>query len=179
MHPAKKAIKIIQSWKTVGQLGECRTKGNWSGGHSRRTSTAPFMGLFSVFLFFLAKDTLKTQMFESQLQVCSIADYYESPLSSISERPFVLWLSPSRLSTIGVDMPQTVAWLCLWQDGYSAQIKWLTSSESLLVCKHCSVLLSALAPPECPSGMEAAGRQGLFWIFNIQNNITASLVPGI
>lgn len=123
MHPAKKAIKIIQSWKMVGQLGECRTKGNWSGGHSRRTSTVPFVGLFGVFIFFLAKDTLKTQMWESQRQVCSIANYYEFPLSSISERPFVLWLSQSCLSKIGVEMPQTVAWLFLWQDVFSAQIK--------------------------------------------------------
>lgn len=121
-------------------------------------------GLFSVFIFFLAKDILKTQMWESQLQVCSIANYYESPLSSISERPFVLWLSQSCLSTIGVEIPKIVAWLFLWQDVYSAQIKVANIFQEPSGVQALQCASKCFSPPECPSGMEATGREGLFWI---------------
>lgn len=90
----KEAIKITWSWKVLGQPGACSRKEY--GGHQgtwENYSHSYFCGTLSWFLlwgfyFFIggAKATSKTKIQESQLQACSVANYYKLPLSSISER---------------------------------------------------------------------------------------------
>lgn len=69
-----------------------------------------------VFVFgfwFFAKATLKTQIQESQLQACSVANYYELPLSSISERKAISALVKQIISVYNRirDATDWVAWL--------------------------------------------------------------------
>lgn len=76
MHPEKKAIKIIQSWKTLGQFNVCSTK-RYSGqkGTPGKLLEQLLPWDFLVFYIFLEKTNLKTQMRQSLLQVYSIANY--------------------------------------------------------------------------------------------------------
>lgn len=79
------------------------------------------MGLFTgfgcgVFIFLFgggAKATLKTKIQESQLQACSVTNYYKLPLSSISERKAISALVKQIISVYNRirDATDWVAWL--------------------------------------------------------------------
>lgn len=62
MHLEKKAIKIIWSWKTLGQLGMCNAKG-YSGQHGAAGNLLGQLLLWDslvfLFIFFSDKDHFK------------------------------------------------------------------------------------------------------------------------
>lgn len=151
MHPEKKVIKISQSWKLSDQLGVC-TEGQQCTpgkllGQLFPWDSAVFLCLF---VCFLAKATLKTQMWESQLEVHSGANSYELPLLSLSERKAIsapvkqITFVYNRIS----DATDWVVWLYFCDRMSTLQKIKITSFESILVSKHCSKLLNALVPSE-------------------------------